>query len=301
MRRFAIATSLAALLSVPAVVALAQKNPAIPALASSSFGWQTNLEDWQDPPPGYGHGPMKNDPAHPFVNNSVSDAPENAAVLALDPTYPIRNGNQTTVRIANSKDPILKPWAAAAVQATNDEILEGKRQLPFVAQSRCWPGGVPGQLIYPFEPLYFVQTRNEVWMMWQRDHMVRRVLLTDKHSPHVTPSWFGESIGHYENGDTLVVDTIGLAANKLSYIDNFRTPHTENEHVVERFTISADGKTLTAIARVEDSGAFNAPITMMRQWFKVNSPMLETVCSENNSDHFNQNLHPIPQSDKPDF
>ena len=183
----------------------------------------------------------------------------------------------------------------------SDEILEGKRQVPFVAQSRCWPGGVPGQLIYPFEPLYFIQMPNEVWMIWQRDHMVRRVFLTDKHSPAVKPSWFGESIGHYENGDTLVVDTIGLSANKLSYIDNFRTPHSEKLHVVERFTIAADGNNLSAIAKVEDSDAYNAPITMMRQWFKVKEPMLATVCAENNGDGFHQNLYPIPEAGKPDF
>ena len=45
-------------------------------------------------------------------------------------------------------------------------------------------------------------------MIWEEDHMARHVYLTDKHSPIVMPSWFGESIGHYENGDTLVVDTI---------------------------------------------------------------------------------------------
>ena len=301
MRRFAVAASIGTLL-ISAAIAQDAKKPRIPDLSSSDFGWQTNFEDWQDPPPGHGHGPMKNDPAYPFVNNSVVDNPENAAVRALgDSSYLILNGNQPTVRIANNKDPILKPWAAAAVQETNKEILQGKRQVPFVAQSRCWPGGVPGQLIYPFEPLYFVQTPKEVWMIWQRDHMVRRVFLTDKHSPNLKPSWFGESIGHYENGNTLVVDTIGLSANKLSYIDNFRTPHTEKEHVVERFTISPDGDTLSAIATVDDPDAYNAPITMMRQWFKVRSAMLETVCAENNADHFNQNLHPIPQAEKPDF
>ena len=46
-------------------------------------------------------------------------------------------------------------------------------------------------------------------MIWQRDQMVRRIYLTDKHSQKVKPSWFGKSIGHYENGDTLVIDTIG--------------------------------------------------------------------------------------------
>jgi hypothetical protein len=299
MRRFALAASLAALCAT--AVAQPAAKSSIPPLASSDFGWQTNYEDWQDPPPGNGHGPMKNDPAYPFVNNSVVDAPENALPARQDPGYIIRNGTQPTVRIANSKDPILKPWAAAAVQATNDEILQGKRQVPFLAQSRCWPGGVPGQLIYPFEPMYFVQKPDEVWMIWQRDHMVRRVYLDRPHSANLKPSWFGESIGHYENGNTLVVDTVGLSANKVSYIDNFRTPHTEKLHVVERFTLSADGKSLTAIARAEDPGAFNAPITMMRTWFKINQPIAETVCSENNGDHFNQNLYPIPEATKLDF
>jgi hypothetical protein len=138
-------------------------------------------------------------------------------------------------------------------------------------------------------------------MIWQRDHMVRRVYLNRPHSANLKPSWFGESIGHYENGNTLVVDTVGLSANKVSYIDNFRTPHTEKLHVVERFTLSADGKSLTAIARAEDPGAFNAPITMMRTWFKINQPIAETVCSENNGDHFNQNLYPIPEATKLDF
>jgi hypothetical protein len=299
MSRIAIIASLIAL-SISAVSAHDERTASIPQLASSAFGWQTNLEDWQDPPPGFGHGPMKNDPAYPFINNSVVDAPENLAVRSQDPNYGKFSGRQPTVRMANSKDPILKPWAAAAVQATNDEILQGKRQVPFLAQSRCWPGGVPGQLIYPFEPLYFIQTPDEVWMIWQRDHMVRRVFLNRKHSARVKPSWFGESIGHYENGNTLVVDTIGLST-KLSFIDNFRTPHSDKLHVVERFTLTPDGKTLTAIARAEDPDAYNAPITMMRQWFKIDEPIAETICAENNGDQFHQNLYPIPQAAKADF
>lgn len=300
MRPLVIAATVV-IISMPVAFAEKTKHTVIPNFASSNFGWQTNFEDWQDPTPGYGHGPMRNDPAYPFINNSVVDAPENEAVKTQDSSFVINNGRQPTVRIANSKDPILKPWAAAAVQATNDEILQGKRQVPFLAQSRCWPGGVPGQLIYPFEPLYFVQTPNEVWMMWQRDHMVRRILLNVPHSTNLKPSWFGESVGHYENGNTLVVDTIGLSANKLSYIDNFRTPHSDKEHVVERFTLAPDGQSLSAIARVEDPEAYNAPITMMRTWFKVNNPMAETVCAENNGDHFHQNLYPIPQAKTADF
>ena len=47
---------------------------------------------------------------------------------------------------------------------------KGERAVPFAAQARCYPGGVPGQLLFPFEPLYFIQTPKEVWMIWQRDH-----------------------------------------------------------------------------------------------------------------------------------
>lgn len=256
----------------------------IPQFASTQFGWQTNLEDWQDPPPDAGHGPIRNDPAYPYLSNADAN----------------RQRKQPTIRITNSKDPILKPWAQEEIQKTNEELLSGRRQVPFTAQSRCWPGGVPGQLLYPFEPVYFIQTPKEVWMIWQRDHVVRRIFLDRPHSQDVKPSWFGESVGHYENGDTLVVDTIGLSTYK-SYIDNFRTPHTEQEHVVERFTVAPDGKSMTAIARVEDPGAYNAPITMKEFWFRSNQPMLETVCPENNEDFFHQNLYPIPEATTPDF
>jgi len=207
---------------------------------------------------------------------------------------------QATLRIGDSKDPVLKPWAAKEMLASNEEALSGKRDVPFAAQARCYPGGVPGQLLYPAEPFYFVQTPKVVYMIWQRDHMVRRIFMTDKHSANLKPAWFGESIGRYENG-ALVVDTIGLLGpGKMSFIDNFRTPHTEKLHVVERFKLAADGG-LEAVARVEDPDTFNEPLTMMQRWRRVPNELIETVCAENNSDFFNQNLFPIPEAAKPDF
>ncbi len=285
---FALGMSGAAIIAISAawisgVSAQPGAKDAVPNLASPNFGWQTNVADWQEPPPGLGHGPIKPDAAHPFMSNAEA----------------ARLGVQPTLRIGDTKDPVIKSWAAKEMQDSNDEALRGERQVPFAAQARCWPGGVPGQLLYPFEPVYFIQTPKEVWIMWQRDHMVRRVFLTDRHSKNIKPDWFGESIGHYENGE-LVVDTIGLST-KLSFIDNFRTPHTDKLHVVERFSVSPDQKALTAIARVEDPDTFNAPLTMKQQWFKVDAPMGETVCAENNFDFFHQNLYPMPTAEKPDF
>src|SRR5215813_3546031 len=137
----------------------AEPNNAVPLLASPDFGWQTNVADWRDPPPGHGHGPIKPDPAHPFTSNAEA----------------ARTGTQPTKRIGNAKDPVLKPWAAAQMQASNDAALANAMAIPFAAQARCYPGGVPGQLLFPFEPVYFIQTPKEVWMLWQRDHMVRRI------------------------------------------------------------------------------------------------------------------------------
>jgi hypothetical protein len=256
-------------------------NGKIPQLASAQFAWLVVGVDWLDPPPGLGRCPIRPDPAHPYHGNR--DGP-----------------GQITPHIGNANDPVLKPWAAKQMQASNEEVLNGTRGLPFSAQSSCYPGGVPEQLLTPAEPLYFIQTPREVWMIWQTDHMVRRIFMTDQHAETVKPSWFGESIGRYEGGDTLVVDTIGLQA-KNSYLDWFRTPHTEKLHVIERFKLSADAKALDAVVKVEDPDTFNAPLYMARSWRKVPNPRFEMVCSENNGDHFGKNLFPIPHADTADF
>ena len=253
----------------------------LPELASSVFAWQAMGVHWFDPPPGTGRGPIRQDPAYAYHGNL--DGP-----------------GQVTPDIGNVKDPVLKPWAARQMQESNEEVLNGKRGLPFVAQSVCYPGGVPGQLLTVAEPFYFIQTPKLVWMIWQRDHMVRRIYMIDKHSPNVKPSWLGESIGHYEADGTLVVDTIGLSA-RLSFLDWYRTPHSEKEHVIERFKIASDGNTLEALVKVEDEDTFNEPLHMVQRWRKVPNPLRETVCAENNGDFFNHNLFPIPQTEKPDF
>src|SRR6266446_1339535 len=42
----------------------------------------------------------------------------------------------------------------------------------------------------------------------------------------VTPSWYGDSVGHYE-GDTLVIDTVGVKADRpFAMVDMYGTPYT---------------------------------------------------------------------------
>ena len=274
------ACALAAAL-VPAGSAAAPSNDKIPQLMSREFGWSVSSWDYLiDAPPGAGHGPMKIDPAYPY-NSQI----QNGARVFV-PLF---------VPIVDTKDPILKPWAAKQMQDSNDELLKNPNKLNFVAQSRCWPGGVPGQLLF-LEPVYFIQMANVVYIVWQRDHFVRRVELTAKHSDNVKPSWFGESIGHYENGDTLVIDTIGISTKTV--VDNYRTPHTEKLHVVERYKLIEGGKRLEVHMTVDDPDTFNQPWQVIRHFDREESVLDEEICQEGNFILFD---YGIPVADKPDF
>jgi hypothetical protein len=103
-------------------------------------------------------------------------------------------------------------------------------------------------------------------MIFSGDHQVRRVYLDVPHSGNPNPSWYGESIGHYE-GDTLVIDTIGQ--NGKSFVDNFRTPHTEKLHVVERWKMVDGGQAMVVSFTVEDPDSFYSPWSGMRRYRRV--------------------------------
>jgi hypothetical protein len=136
--------------------------------------------------------------------------------------------------------------------------------------------------------------------MWRGDNLVRHVYLNVPHSDNPKPSWHGESIGHYE-GNTLVVDTIALLEHPLSFVDNYRTPHTGQLHVVERFQLT-DPDTVEVDITVEDPGAFTMPWKARQIMTRsTRGPMFESVCAEGNPDYFNLYPVPIPEADIPDF
>ena len=246
---------------------------------TDEVGWTALTSEFIAPPSG--PGPVMDDPAHPYVSNAI------AARTGKVPTFPV----------GDISNPILQPWAREAVRKHNEIALAGKAA--YTPQARCWPMGVPAFLLYPVRPVYIVQTAKEVLMTWTGDHMTRHIYMDVPHSTNPKPSWFGESVGHYE-GDTLVVDTIGL--NDRTFVDNFRTPHTTQLHVVQRFQMIDDGKTLEVKLRVEDPGAFTTPWNAIQRYRRVEgAAMDEETCAEGARDYFNQEAEPIPQANKPDF
>lgn len=207
-------------------------------------------------------------------------------------------------RIAETNNPILKPWAKKLMDINNARVVAGG--IPFYTTSRCWPGGVPGLLLYPGEPVQFVQTPKEVWILYQRDQQIRRIYLDVPHSEHPKFSVYGESVGHYENGDTLVVDTVGL--DDTVPVDRYRTPHTKQIHVVERFQMTNGGKNIQVVFTVEDPGAFNMPwkgkVDFERGRGNRGGHFDESICADGPIDYFadsRADVVPIPRADTPDF
>ena len=261
----------------PALCAATAQKPVVPQLQSANVGWSKVADDFEVPESG--PGPVMSDAAHPYIPNNDE-------------------GRQVTFRIADLSNPILRPWAIAKMREQNALAAAGKRA--FEARASCQPGGVPGFLVMGrVNPLYFVQGRNEVLLINEGGPEVRHVHLDVPHSAHPKISPYGESVGHYEGGDTLVVDTVGLSND--TYIDNYRTPHTTEEHVVERFTVTDRGKTLRVAIRVEDPGAFNMAWSARQTYHRTRTgAMEETPCADNNI-AFDASVSEIPKASKPDF
>jgi len=251
----------------------AQQKAPWPDLSSGMTGWVATTIDFQ-PVPGE-PGPTRSDPAHPYVPNGT--------------------GVQPTFRIADLSDPNIKSWAKEIMKRENDKVLAG--QIGYTARSSCMPGGVPGFMMYAvFEDIEFLQTEKQVIMIFTGDEQVRHIYLNVPHSESPKPSWYGESVGRYE-GDTLIIDTIGF--NDRTFLDNYRTPHTDQLHVVERWRLGDDGNTLEVRFKVDDPGTFNTPWTGLHRFRRVQRPWHEEICSENNTTPLFD--YHIPVSNKPDF
>ena len=270
-----VAAAVAALVATAVPPATAEQTT-VPDFSSNLAGWVglNGGGPFYEPVPGR-VPPVTSDPAHPFIPNGTA--------------------RQPTFRIADLSNPNLKPWVKERMRKDIDELLAGKKSA-FTPQSSCVPAGVPFFMGYGGpDPLVFLQTPKQIWIAWREDNQTRRIYMDVPHSASLKPSWYGESVGHYE-GDTLVVDTIGL--NDKTFVDVYRTPHTEKLHVVERWRLIDGGKMLQAIFTVEDPDAFYEPWSGMRRYRRVTQEPYEKICAENNTNLFDYH---IPAAEKPDF
>ena len=273
------------------------------------------------PPPASGPGPVRNKArqrqAVDIYGKDIN--PANAPIVSA--------GGR---RVGDYTAPILQPWAAQVVKEhAEKELNDGPALNPI---NQCRPSGVP--FVFYNLGMEMLQQPNSITMLYVFDHEVRHVRLNQAHPAQLTPSWFGDSVGHYE-GDTLVIDTVGIKTGPYTMVDQFGTPHTDKLHVVERYRLidyeaanrilergakenattfrndsgvvpdlNARGKNLQLDITVEDEGAFTTPWSAtviyrpgMNGWSSSELP--EAVCAENPHELSRQAA--VPTADKPDF
>ena len=233
--------------------------------------------------PTTGIGPVTDDPEHRYLNNEM------ARVLRAQPTYRVANLN-------NAAGKNLMPWVREALAKQNALVLQGRNGEP--REPRCWETGTPAFHLNP-GVMNIIQTPKEVALFLVG--RVRHIWMNVPHSANPKPSWYGESVGHYE-GYTLVVDTIGF--NDKTHVDSYRTPHTDKLHVTERFRLIESGNTLEVAFTVEDPGAFYQPWSGTRNRYRVvnrNATIPQFDCPEANDDYYGLGLEPIPTAEGKDF
>jgi hypothetical protein len=245
---------------------------------------------------------------------------------------PLATGNAPLVSdarrlVGDYTNPILKPTAAEVVKKHAEMSLAGVGYPS--PRNQCWPQGVP--FIFTNAGLQLLQQRDQITMLYDEDHEIRRVRMNQPHPVQVTPSWYGDSVGHYE-GDTLVIDTVGFKIGPFSAIDQYGTPYSQALHVVERYRLidyqaakeawerggkensrggaigegwAADanykGKGLQLQFTVEDKEVFTTAWSATKTYRHVFRDWPENVCAENPHKYSTEKDAAVPTADKPDF
>ena len=183
--------------------------------------------------------------------------------------------------------------------------------------------------IYKLGTIQMMQQPYKVTILYGGyNNEVRTVRLNEPHPSPGKPSWYGDSVGHYE-GDTLVIDTVGVKTDrKYAMIDLFGTPYTDKLHIVERYRLRDYDDVKDALERnrkenwlvngdvwtgrrnekflqlhvtIEDEGVFTTPWTSTITYRRSVGEWTELICSENRREYYAEKDSEVPHATKPDF
>jgi hypothetical protein len=273
-------------------------------------------------PPLSGPGPVKNR-SRVTAAQAASLAPFNGGTGSGASPNGISNLSEL---VGDYTNPILKPEAANVVKQHGEISLKG---IPNPTPSnQCWPGGVP--FVFWNIGMQMLQDKDKITFIYSNGNEVRHVRLNGVHPAQETPSWFGDSVGHYE-GNTLVIDTVGIKVGPFAMVDMYGTPHTEALHVVERYRLldyeaakeseergerenfriqvsdtgfarnpEYKGPGLLLEFTVDDPGVFTTPWSAMITYLRPLGNWPEFICADSRRDYVGREIN-LPHADKPDF
>jgi hypothetical protein len=232
--------------------------------------------------------------------------------------------------VGDYTNPILKPKAAEIVKKHGEIELSGVAAPN--PSNQCLPMSPP--YILQRQQVQLLQQENQVTLLYAEGHQVRRVRLNSEHPAQLIATWYGDSIGHFE-GETLVVDTVGIKAGPHSMVDSYGTPYSEALHLIERYRLIdyaegqaaarqserenrrlvADsltgngvgidpeytGKALQVQFTVEDANVFTMPWSATTTYWRASGDWVERSCSENVNVYYGGQNSALPTANVPDF
>ncbi|HXJ01313.1 MAG TPA: hypothetical protein VNH44_08810 [Micropepsaceae bacterium] len=273
------------------------------AVPDFSGPWGRNVFNFE--PPDAGPGPIVN------LRRLGADA---ATTLVDGDPIPL---------VGDYHSPILKPEAAQVVKK-NGEYSESGHDVPDPS-NQCG-AFAPPYLFSIMQGMQMIQRKDDIVILYTQNNQVRHVRLNASHPRNVTPTPMGDAIGHFE-GDTLIIDTVGIKLEPYTVVDRFGTPQSEAMHVVERYRLIDAKEAQAALDRhskktavtgpmvadphsdkglrvellVEDPNVFTTPWRANVTYLRVIRGWNEGVCAENNVDMFHLGDTHIPTADRPDF
>jgi hypothetical protein len=230
--------------------------------------------------------------------------------------------------VGDYTNPLLTPQAAEVVRKKGEIFLSGV----------AFP--TPSNQCYPYPPPYLfalnqafeiLQLKDEVIIIHMTDNQTRRVRLNGSHPKPVTPSWYGDSVGRYED-DALVIDTVGVRVTPVAIVDRYGTPYSDALHIVERYRLISGetaknqisetnrlyrhpapeldngvfidpndrGNGLQMEFTVEDPKIFTKPWSALLTYQRAAGGWVERICAENTHTYFSKDT-PVPTATKADF
>ena len=239
------------------------------------------------------------------------------------------NGKANAGRLVGDyHNPILTPEAAAVVKQKGELAIAGVGFRN--AQDQCRPIAPPFTFAMQLG-FVMLPTKTGIDIVYDQNANIRHIRMNGAHPVKLVPSTMGDSVGHWE-GDTLVVDTVGVKVDTFTSVDRFGTPQSDKMHTIERYrlidgaqakaqidkyetsegTVGGGGrdagynpdtslKGLQLEVTMQDPKIFTGPLSARVTYRRVITDWQESVCADNPMEHYKDEWIGLPRTDRRDF